>query len=294
MKVLMEDNFISLVAGDEVPDAKLSDTVVLVTILECNVTRVLMNTSVYQRIYSDPDYRAKVISSTLIQSKSQEINKAYFRAQLDERHHISIAALCIGAMSGKKAKYTVHTTTGKISVSESDYKSGASARLFSRKRDEYKYIRDSIKAQAGPRSSAYKLYDLIVQNMKDVDVLPADKVLDEDHFKDLFKLDILPNQCWHNSYKVLTSDEFADIANEMMYCEGFADTYSGQIIEHGWLKYKDAYFDPTMEVVMKGKKVLRDYTSIMELPKRDIMKIINTTKVHGLNTIGYIAHEYNI
>ena len=290
----MKDNIISLVAGDEVPGTSSPEIVILPTILSSTASRVIINPIVYQRILSDVDYRLKVINSTLSSSKSQEINKAYIRGLLDERHHVSIAVLCIGSMSSKGAEYTVSTKSGVIKVSASDYRSSISTKLFSKKRDEYKYIRDSTRALAGPRSAAYKLYDKIVQCMKDVDVQPAKEVLDEDHFNALFKLDIQPNRCWHNSFKVLTSEEFADISDEMMYCEGFADTYSGQIIEHGWLKYKDKYIDPTMEVVMRGKKVLRDYTTIIELPKREIMRVIDTTKVHGLNTIGYIAHEYNI
>lgn len=162
---------------------------------------------------------------------------------------------------------------------------------FSVKRDEYKYIREAIRKQVGTSSPIYRFYEKVVENMKDCDILKMEEVLDPKHFGAIIsgKIKIEPNHCWSNSYAVLTSPEFDDIKEDMYYCEGFADDGNDYPIEHGWLRYKDMYFDPTAEMIYPGRTVLKDYTSIIEIPYEEAKKMIETTGQHGYNNLAMIA-----
>jgi hypothetical protein len=167
-------------------------------------------------------------------------------------------------------------------------------KTFSSKREEYKYIRDAIKKMTGSQNTIYMFYEKVVESMKDCDVLLMEEILDPKHCEAIKsgKIAIEPNHCWSNSYAVLTSPEFDDIKENLFYCEGFADDGRGYPIEHGWLRYKDTYFDPTAEVIYPGQNVFHDYTSIIEISHDEAVEMVRTTGQHGYNNLAIIAKRF--
>lgn len=169
-----------------------------------------------------------------------------------------------------------------------------SRKTFSSKREEYKYIRDAIRKMNGSKNPIYMFYESVVESMKDCDVLLMEEILDPIHCEAIKsgKIVIEPNHCWSNSYAVLTSPEFDDIKDDLYYCEGFADDGRGYPIEHGWLRYKDTYFDPTAEMIYPGQKVFHDYTSIIEVGYDEARNMVSTTGQHGYNNLAMIAKRF--